>query len=72
MGSTPTPGSMVTYMYEFADKTQKIMEILIGISQIWRRTTPNYELKPEEKEKVLLLLNQAKADVEEIINNLRG
>lgn len=63
---------MVTYMYEFADKTQKIMEILIGISQIWRRTTPNYELKPEEKEKVLLLLNQAKADVEEIINNLRG
>jgi len=58
-------------MYDFAGQTQKIMEVLISVSHIWRRTTPNYELKPEEKEKVLLLLNQAKADVEEIINNLR-
>jgi hypothetical protein len=59
-------------MYEFAGKTQRIMEVLTSVSQIWRRTTPNYELKPEEKERVLLLLNQAKTDVEELVNNLSG
>ena len=59
-------------MHDFAGITQEIMEVLTSVSHIWRRTTPNYELKSEEKERVLLLLNQAKTDVEEIINNLRG
>ena len=59
-------------MRDFVGLTREAINALIGVEQIWRRRTPDYELSSEDREKVVELLSRVKVSVGLILKSVQG
>jgi len=59
-------------MRDFVRHTREVINALIEVEQIWRKTAPDYELSSEDTEKVVELLSKVKMSVDLILKSVQG
>ena len=73
MGSIPIPGSNEgENMRDFVRHTREVINALIEVEQIWRKTAPDCELSSEDTEKIVELLSKVKMSVDLILKSVQG